>query len=274
MPSFGVFLQPDTIVPDYSNPQGLNRFAYVYNNPLRYTDPSGHAPAGTQVDQAQFANNLSAAIANLSDDAWVAENAPMLSMMGTMRLDLISMYQSMLDQVIGTLSDATSDNPGADIEAKVWDSLPDVGDYTRTEYDAATGSRHQVTDLGSYGRDFREAISSNPALKLEAKKHAAVMRKLPVIGPMSVALPEVLGQSVAGDDVGTLGRIASGIEVGLGVSSAWGLGRSVFSGSMHKGLESGSKMLAATIMGDLRSRESYNRSMDELNAVQADSLQH
>jgi len=29
-------------VPEPGNPQALNRYAYVYNNPLRYTDPSGH----------------------------------------------------------------------------------------------------------------------------------------------------------------------------------------------------------------------------------------
>jgi len=28
-------------VPEPGNPQALNRYAYVYNNPLRYTDPSG-----------------------------------------------------------------------------------------------------------------------------------------------------------------------------------------------------------------------------------------
>ena len=38
----GRFTQPDTIVPEPANPQSLNRYAYVNNNPVRYTDPSGH----------------------------------------------------------------------------------------------------------------------------------------------------------------------------------------------------------------------------------------
>ena len=42
-PSVGRFLSPDTLVPDPKNPQALNRYSYVYNNPLRYNDPSGHA---------------------------------------------------------------------------------------------------------------------------------------------------------------------------------------------------------------------------------------
>ena len=43
-PAIGRFLQPDTIVPEPGNPQDLNRYAYVRNNPVRYTDPSGHCP--------------------------------------------------------------------------------------------------------------------------------------------------------------------------------------------------------------------------------------
>jgi len=31
-------------VPSPGNPQSLNRYAYVVNNPLRYHDPSGHCP--------------------------------------------------------------------------------------------------------------------------------------------------------------------------------------------------------------------------------------
>jgi RHS repeat-associated protein len=34
--------QPDTIVSDASNPQDYNRYSYARNNPLRYTDPTGH----------------------------------------------------------------------------------------------------------------------------------------------------------------------------------------------------------------------------------------
>jgi hypothetical protein len=38
----GRFIQPDTIVPDPTNPQSLNRYAYTGNNPLRFSDPTGH----------------------------------------------------------------------------------------------------------------------------------------------------------------------------------------------------------------------------------------
>ena len=41
-PSLGRFIQADTIVPSPANPQSLNRYAYALNNPLRYTDPTGH----------------------------------------------------------------------------------------------------------------------------------------------------------------------------------------------------------------------------------------
>ena len=44
-PLLGRFIQADTIVPNPANPQALNRYTCVYNNALRYTDPSGHEPA-------------------------------------------------------------------------------------------------------------------------------------------------------------------------------------------------------------------------------------
>jgi len=39
----GRFTQADTIVPQAGNPQDFNRYAYVRNNPIRYSDPTGHA---------------------------------------------------------------------------------------------------------------------------------------------------------------------------------------------------------------------------------------
>ena len=41
-PKLGRFLSADTMVPQPFNPQSLNRYSYVNNNPLRYTDPTGH----------------------------------------------------------------------------------------------------------------------------------------------------------------------------------------------------------------------------------------
>ncbi len=41
-PKLGRFLSADTIVPGYANPQNLNRYSYVLNNPIRYNDPTGH----------------------------------------------------------------------------------------------------------------------------------------------------------------------------------------------------------------------------------------
>ncbi|GEM_PF-1026701 len=42
-PQLGRFLQPDPFVQDPSDPQTLNRYAYVRNNPLRFVDPSGYS---------------------------------------------------------------------------------------------------------------------------------------------------------------------------------------------------------------------------------------
>lgn len=39
---FARFLQADPVIADIYNPQNLNRYAYVLNNPYKYTDPTGN----------------------------------------------------------------------------------------------------------------------------------------------------------------------------------------------------------------------------------------
>jgi RHS repeat-associated protein len=48
--ALGRFISPDSIVPIPANPSNYNRFAYVTNNPLRYTDPTGFSCEGDSAD--------------------------------------------------------------------------------------------------------------------------------------------------------------------------------------------------------------------------------
>jgi RHS repeat-associated protein len=41
-PASAHFTQADTLIPEPGNPLALDRYAYVYNNSLRFTDPTGH----------------------------------------------------------------------------------------------------------------------------------------------------------------------------------------------------------------------------------------
>lgn len=40
-------------MPDPTNPQTLNRYAYALNNPVNYTDPSGHDPYGCETNTCE-----------------------------------------------------------------------------------------------------------------------------------------------------------------------------------------------------------------------------
>lgn len=41
-PYIARFIQPDPLIQDYYNPQSLNRYSYVLNNPYKYVDPNGN----------------------------------------------------------------------------------------------------------------------------------------------------------------------------------------------------------------------------------------
>jgi RHS repeat-associated protein len=50
-PNLGRFISADTIAPGLGNPQNRNRYSYALNNPLKYTDPSGHCAKGDKDDK-------------------------------------------------------------------------------------------------------------------------------------------------------------------------------------------------------------------------------
>ena len=78
-PVLGRFLSPDPIVQAPYDTQGLNRYAYVRNNPMRYTDPSGfcfngHPAADRQAEECMWRNLENVIITAsrwLSDTGWI-----------------------------------------------------------------------------------------------------------------------------------------------------------------------------------------------------------
>ncbi len=66
-PWLGRFIQPDTIVPGAGNSQAWNRFSYTLNNPVNYTDPSGHKACIDWDDNGQC----------VEDPDWHGKNNPL-----------------------------------------------------------------------------------------------------------------------------------------------------------------------------------------------------
>jgi len=57
-PVTALWLTSDAIVPDVNNPIAWNPYAFNYNNPANYSDPSGHFPIWDLLDVGFFASSL------------------------------------------------------------------------------------------------------------------------------------------------------------------------------------------------------------------------
>jgi RHS repeat-associated protein len=64
-PVLNRFIQPDTIISNFYNPQTLNRFSYVNNRPINFNDPTGHIPACTADGECNNKISNNTAVARL-----------------------------------------------------------------------------------------------------------------------------------------------------------------------------------------------------------------
>lgn len=69
-PTTGRFISADALITDPNNPAAYNRYAFVGNNPLRYTDPDGHCwPICTMLAGAAIGAAVGAGIQVLANAA-------------------------------------------------------------------------------------------------------------------------------------------------------------------------------------------------------------
>ena len=68
-PVVGRFISADSIVPNWYDPQLLNRYSYVRNNPLKYVDPDGHV-LETAWDVANIGIGIYSFVSNVSSGNW------------------------------------------------------------------------------------------------------------------------------------------------------------------------------------------------------------
>jgi len=135
--SLGRFVSADMVVPDFANPQSLNRYAYVLNNALKYIDPTGYFLTCNQNGQC-------------SDNGYSVENPAFTSYEADERRYQLLLYNNLLadwarkgwitdlDAFVQLLNAAASMIPG-DIEGDltqifVYDLAAILTEYVDRQY--------------------------------------------------------------------------------------------------------------------------------------------
>ncbi|MBI2885553.1 MAG: VCBS repeat-containing protein [Candidatus Omnitrophica bacterium] len=132
-PSLGRFLSADPLVQNPADPQFLNRFAYVRNNPLRFTDPSGLVVEPVSLG--------SGAVAALSD-VWGAA-APWLGALGA--IGIIGGLIFLGFKLFGGRGGGSPSLPPGPIESTPFSSLVSLPGVTFAQF----GQAAQVGGVGT-----------------------------------------------------------------------------------------------------------------------------
>ena len=171
-PTMRRFTQPDSIIPDLYNPQSLNRYSYVLNNPYKYVDPSGNDPV-------EFWEDLPA------ESSWV----------DTVLYDIIlpTSYEAAEQHAIDSSLGVVTENHAYK------DYLPGTGDRSDA-YGAVTGETYYGNDKLSGGERVLAGVlailpfATYKQVKGLYKGIKGTKNKGAVIGKMDDIAPEKLSK--------------------------------------------------------------------------------
>jgi len=191
-PSLGRFTQPDTVVPESQGVQAWNRYTYSSNNPINYTDPTGH-----WVESAIDILSIGYDIYDISTNGLSWENGLSLAAdVASLALPVVAGGGAMVrvafhaDEIVDAarLLDKASDADEivdaarlldkASDAAKTADNLQDITSSTAHLVDEVAGSASKYADdfdtlkPGPYADDFITA--RGPGRDFTAAERAAI----------------------------------------------------------------------------------------------------
>ncbi len=177
-PVAGRFAQADTIIPEpcpprgcfASNPQAWDRYAYANNNPLYYTDPSGHKPCGKYCDERDFSPDKE----NLWDGDWdIAEQIENEAIAEEVMYQVTNTTLSVFVPPVGLYFQAISDRPvsGIDVAFALLPLGGGVIDDIGRGLGEATGQFHHV-----FTKKILNELGNHENLKYIFKKNELIIR--------------------------------------------------------------------------------------------------
>jgi len=165
------FAQADSMIQNFYNPQSLNRYAYVENNPLKYVDPSGHSKAtiikSFAVGIIKY-GSLAAGIATIHSDfadlnQRIAHEVEMEQKHGMFSYEAIAATGEVMLKVgeIAILSKSDVDEiadlaKGGGKALGLVGKVDDVGDILKTTKGEVKLSEHALGKMKSQGIDVQD----------------------------------------------------------------------------------------------------------------------
>ncbi len=147
-PAIGRFIQADSIVPNPGNAKGYDRYAYTYNNPIMYTDPSGHSATCIMM-MNEYSGYL-----YVECSAWIED--------GLLSAQTTQAWTNGLNNVLDV---------NADYTVKVYDSIPGSPNSNAT-YEGPTKNvinirADRVGTIEGFGSFIHEAIHQKSMYETE-----------------------------------------------------------------------------------------------------------